>query len=173
MHKVNEEKFESLASSTQEDLERKEIPPTIMNHKSKLHVRWFSPAIYYSAWQCMQLRVGIISDCMQIKIHIMIVGLPQWVFSIGSLRESALRGVVVSSLQTNEWNEYVIKVCFASAVPVGPVVSVALSKWKVVGLNPDDRRLSVTPPAHVRRQSLPVWPPTLHNNYLYLNLTHE
>ena len=40
------------------------------------------------------------------------------------------------------------------------VVSAALSERKVAGSIPDDQRL-FTPSAQVRRQSLPVWPPTL------------
>ena len=50
----------------------------------------------------------------------------------------------------------------------GPVVQWLVQRFRSERLRVRSRRSATfTPSAHVRRQSLPVWPPTL-NNYLYL-----
>ena len=52
----------------------------------------------------------------------------------------------------------------------GPVVQWLVQRFRSERLRVRSRRSATfTPSAHVRRQSLPVWPPTL-NNYLYLYL---
>ena len=52
----------------------------------------------------------------------------------------------------------------------GPVVQWLVRRFRSERLRVRSRRSATfTPSAHVRRQSLPVWPPTL-NNYLYLYL---
>ena len=52
----------------------------------------------------------------------------------------------------------------------GPVVQWLVQRFRSERLRVRSRRsVTFTPSAHVRRQSLPVWPPTL-NNYLYLYL---
>ena len=52
----------------------------------------------------------------------------------------------------------------------GPVVQWSVQRFQSERLRVRSRRSATfTPSAHVRRQSLPVWPPTL-NNYLYLYL---
>ena len=54
----------------------------------------------------------------------------------------------------------------------GPVVQWLVQRFRSERLRVRSRRSATfTPSAHVRRQSLPVWPPTL-NNYLYLYLSY-
>ena len=55
----------------------------------------------------------------------------------------------------------------------GPVVQWLVQRFRSERLRVRSRRSATfTPSAHVRRQSLPVWPPTL-NNYLYLFFTFK
>ena len=55
----------------------------------------------------------------------------------------------------------------------GPVVQWLVQRFRSERLRVRSRRSATfTPSAHVRRQSLPVWPPTL-NNYLYLYLFYS
>ena len=59
-------------------------------------------------------------------------------------------------------------VCLLSGIH--PVVQWLVQRFRSERLRVRSRRSATfTPSAHVRRQSLPVWPPTL-NNYLYLYL---
>ena len=59
----------------------------------------------------------------------------------------------------------------------GPVVQWLVQRFRSERLRVRSRRSATfTPSAHVRRQSLPVWPPTLNNylyNYLYLYMTDD
>ena len=60
-----------------------------------------------------------------------------------------------------------------SIIVWGPVVQWLVRRFRSERLRVRSRRSATfTPSAHVRRQSLPVWPPTL-NNYLYLYLLSD
>ena len=63
--------------------------------------------------------------------------------------------IAILSAWIGDQSLHIVHTC---GVPVVQMVSAALSEWKFVGLIP-----TFTPSAQVRRQSLPVWLPALHN----------
>ena len=100
---------------------------------------------------------------LSLSLHLYLSSPPYTFFSRSPLVSKTLFKVRYSERSIAVWHS-----CTLSACTWGPVVQWLVQRFRSERLRVRSRRSATfTPSVHVRRQSLPVWPPTLNKILFY------